>query len=205
MEVVVGRQLGDRPECRLPAFPQHLALGFGSGHPDRLGVTTHGDLLDEGRLGLHSGGLSDHFDEEDGGPIGGETGLEPVLHGLHHPLIHHLQGGGDTAGGDDVRDRAAGVLDPVEVDEQGPDIGIDRDQPHQGPGHHPQGALGTDDQPFQIQTRGVGRQPAEHHHLATGENHLETQDVAGGAALGETMGAPTVVGDVAPDGAGGLR
>ena len=70
---------------------------------------------------------------------------------------------------------------------------------------HPECAFRSNHQPLQVQTRHVGSLAAEDEGLATGQDHLHAEDMAGGGTLGQTVGPARIVGDIAADRARRLR
>ena len=90
--------------------------------------------MDQVGLGLDRLGLPDHLGEEDRGAIGWKTRLEPVLHGGRHRLVHHLQRRRNHPGRDHPGHGPCRPLQLLEVEKQRPHVGIDGQEPDQGPG-----------------------------------------------------------------------
>ncbi len=69
----------------------------------------------------------------------------------------------------------------------------------------PERAFRSNHQPLQVQTWHIGGLTAEDEGLATGQDHLHAEDMAGGGTLGQTVGPARIVGDIAADRARRLR
>jgi hypothetical protein len=65
----------------------------------------------------------------------------------------------------------------------------------------PEGPLGAHEDADEVVARRVGRRVAQHRDGAVGQDDLQRQDVVGGDAVLERVGAAGVLGDVAADGA----
>ena len=133
------------------------------------------------------------------------AGLDEGLDGGRGRLVHHLQPGGNDAGGDDRRHRLAGAADVVEG---GHDhlrrLGLGH-QLDGHLGHHGEQALGADHQRQQVVARRIERCAAELDDVAVHGDAAHAQHVVHRQAVLEAMHAAGVLGDVAADGAGDLR
>ena len=119
--------------------------------------------------------------------------------------VHDLHRGGELAGGDDVGDGLGGGGDGVEGGEDDlHGLGLAHDaQGHLG--SYAERAFGADEDAEEVVAGGVGRLAAEGDDLAGGEDDGHLEDVGGGEAVLEAVGAAGVLRDVAADGADGLR
>ena len=191
-------------EGALAAFPHQLALG---------GVARDADL--------HRAALARQLD----GPLGGVLAFRQRTVDVHQerrahfgPVdarggfggddgerIHHLDGGGHDARGDDGRDRVARLFVGRERREEGArGFGLAQDAQHHF-GHDPEQPLAADDHAEQVVTWLIERRAADGDDLAVGEDHANAEDMIDGEAVLEAVRAAAVLGDVAADGADALR
>ena len=135
----------------------------------------------------------------------GIVGMDGGFGGLDGEAVHDLHGGGELAGGDDVGDGLGGGGDGVEGGEDDlHGLGL----AHDAEGHlggDAECAFGADEDAEQIVAGGVGGLAAEGDDLAGGKDDGHLEDVGGGEAVLEAVGSAGVLGDVAADGADGLR
>ena len=117
VEVVVRLDVGDRPERRLAALPQQRPLGVVGGHADRADVACRGQLADPLDLGRDRCRQPDHLDEQRRCLVDREAGVDELLDRLQAELVHHLDGGGHDAVGDDVAHELRTVGDVGEVEQ----------------------------------------------------------------------------------------
>src|SRR5665213_12317 len=119
--------------------------------------------------------------------------------------IHHLERGGEHAGGDDVGDGLGGGGDGVECGEQNLDGFWALENAEGDAGGDAEGSLGADEDAGEVVAGGVGRRGAEGYEVAIGQHDVHAEDVGGGESVLEAVRSAGVFGDVAADGADGLR
>jgi hypothetical protein len=157
------------------------------------------DLLDLGepRLALRLGTVElDHKGRGDPDRVSGVHGL---LGRLDREGVHHLDRGGDDAGGDDVADDVARGPDGGKVREEGADRLRGTKQPHCDLRGDPERAFGADEHPAQVGSRLLAGVSAERDHRAVGQHHLGRQHVVRGEPVLEAVRAAGVLRDVAAD------
>ena len=125
--------------------------------------------------------------------------------GLDGERVHHFDGGGEHARGDDAADGGAGFVGVREGGEERLHAfgALDDAQDHFcGDAER---AFGADEDAEEIVAGSVESFAAEVDECAVGEDDFEAEDVRGGEAVFEAVGAAGVFGDVAADAADGLR
>ena len=115
VQVVVGFDHRNGPEGTLSSLPDSFPLplvGRNTHRPCSMGA---GQLPDTPDLVGHAGRLPVEFHDEHSGGVGRISGVHEWLDGLHHPLVHHLEGGRDHSSGDDGADGLGGRAHAHEV------------------------------------------------------------------------------------------
>jgi hypothetical protein len=133
------------------------------------------------------------------------AGVDEGLGGLDGEAVHHLQTGGNDAGGDDVADRGASLGDVIEACQHHlrplrPRQQLDRDF-----GDHRQHAFRAGQQCQQVVTRGIERIVTDLEQLAGDGPGAQLEDVVHGEAVFQAVHAAGVFRNVAADRAGDLR
>ena len=122
VQVVVGRDAGDRAERRLAALPEQRPLRLVGRDPHRARAVGEPD-----RRGSASTCACDaavepvELDEQHGGGVARVARADEVLDRAGDLGVHHLERGGHDPGGDDPADGRGRVVDRDEVEEQRPD------------------------------------------------------------------------------------
>ncbi len=132
------------------------------------------------------------------------AGLGEGLADVDRLAVHVLDGDRDDAGADDVGDRLAGLGDLAETEQHGT---CSLRLPEDADGdlrHHPELALGADDEADQVIAGGIESAAADLDDLALHGHQLQPENVVGGDAILQAMGAAGVHRDIAGDGAGEL-
>ena len=150
-------------------------------------------------VGLDAVRQPDDLDEQRGGGVDGQPGVDVRLDGLQAQLVHHLHRRRHDAGGDDRAHGRRPGLDRVEVHQHRADRRRVGRQAHAHLGRHAEHALAADEHAPQVEPGRLGVLAAEHGDGAVGQDDLEGEDVGVGDALGEAVRAAGVVGDVAAD------
>ena len=155
--VVVGRDAADRGKRRLAAGPETQALGFVARHRHARGAGALEHRLHARDLVVDFLGRAVGLAQQDGRRLQVVAGVHELLDRVRRRPVHHLEPGGNDAGGDHVRHRGAGFLHIVERghdDARALRLGqqLERDL-----GHHHQHALGADRERQQVVARRVGR------------------------------------------------
>ena len=202
VEVVVGLQVGHRPEGVLAALPQQGPLGLVGRHPHAGRAVGRGDGRHPLGLDLRSGVHAVHLDQQHRGGVPGVPGPHEVLDDGHRPGVHQLHGRRHHAVGYNRADGGRGRGHVGVGGQHGLDRGRVGGEAHGHRGGHPAQALGADEGAPQVVAVRLGLQPAQHHRLAVGEHHLHRGHMGAGDAVGQAVGAAGVVGHVAADGAG---
>ena len=100
---VVGRDAAHGGEGGFAALPDEAAFFGSEGEANLPGTVLFADGVGLGDLRSDLGGGAVEFDEQEGF-ADGVVGVDGGLGGLGGEAVHHLEGGGQHAGGDDVRD-----------------------------------------------------------------------------------------------------
>jgi len=127
------------------------------------------------------------------------------LGGLDGEAVHHLQPGGDDAGGNDVADRGAGLGHVVEGREHHLRALGARQQFHGDFGDHGQHAFRAGHERQQVVAGGIERLAADFEQLAGDGPCAQLEDVVHGQAIFEAVHATGVFRHVAADRTGDLR
>ncbi len=161
--------------------------------------------LDHGVLGGDAFGLAVELHQQHRGGIGGiPRRIDGRFDRLDAGLVHHLERGGHDAGGDDGGDGLAGGADAREVGEQRAHSRRNRLEPHGDAAGDAEHSLTADEEADEVGSPGVAVRRAEPGERTVGQDDLQVGDVIGGDAGLEAVRPAGVLGDVAPDGAGGL-
>ena len=124
---------------------------------------------------------------------------------LDGEIVHHLDGGGQHARGNDLAHRSARFVGGVESGQQRlDDFGFLHDAQHDF-GRDTQRAFGSDKNSRQIVSGTVDGAASEVHQRSVGQNHLQRQHVGGGESILQTVRAAGVLRHVAADAAHRLR
>ncbi len=125
--------------------------------------------------------------------------------GLDGERVHHFDGGGEHARGDDAADGGAGFIGIRKGGEESLHaLGAFDDAENHFCGDAER-AFGADEDAEEVIASSVESFSAEVDEGAIGEDDIETEDVRGGEAVFEAVGAAGVFGNVAADAADGLR
>ncbi len=125
--------------------------------------------------------------------------------GLDGKAVHHFDGGGQHACGNDAADGGAGFVGAGESGEESLHGFGALDDAENHFGGDAESAFGADEDAEEIVAGRVERFSAEVDERAIGENDFEAEDVRGGEAVFEAMRAAGIFGDIAADAARGLR
>ena len=139
--------------------------------------------------------------EQHRGGVGRVAGTDVVLDRPGDPLVHHLHGSGDDAGGDDGADRVGRIAHVVERQQHRSHRRRALGESHGDPRGDAQRALAADEHATQVEPERLGVEAAEHGDLAVGQHDLDRLHVGVGHAVGEAVRPAGVVGHVAADGA----
>ena len=203
--VVIGRDAPDCRERRLASGPEALSLRLALRHPRRGGARAlqhrgHAvDLL--GDLFRRAVG----FAQQDRSCVEVVTGVHELFHRPRHRLVHHLQTGGNDAGGDDRGHGVAGLADVVERREDhagGLRLGYELHRHLGRDGEHP---LGAGHEREEIVAGRIERLGAELHRRALDREAAYPENVVHGEPVLQAVHAAGVLGDVAADRARDLR
>jgi hypothetical protein len=118
VQVVVGGDPGDGAEGRLATLPQQRPFSFVRGDPDGAGAVRATHLVDQRSRGVDAGRQTVDLDQEHGRGVTREPACTKSSTALGDLGVHHLQSGGDQAGGDDPRHGSGRRLDRGEVEQQ---------------------------------------------------------------------------------------
>src|SRR6266496_886089 len=100
VQVVVGCDLGDRPERALPPLPQQGPFGLIGGHADVADAVVAGGALHRAGLRIYGLGEAVHLHDEDRRRVGRVPGVGEGLSRHDDAVVHHLHGCGHDATGD---------------------------------------------------------------------------------------------------------
>jgi len=201
-DVIAGGQAAERAESVLATFPEEVALGVVARDADFAGMMRVADFGDRGGLSGDGFGEAFDFNEENGGAVHGEAGVDIVFDSAKRPAVEHFaRGGGDGAGGN-VDYGVSAIVDGIENGQKCfHGFGLAR-KLYSDFGDQGESAFRADEEAGEIVTRGVAVPAADANDFATGEDELKRGDVIGGDAVGEGVRAAGVFCDVAADGAG---
>ena len=201
---VVGADAPAGGKGVLAPAPEAQALGFAFAHRDGRGARAAQHFAHVGDLFLDFLGRAVALAQQDG--LGREVvaGLDEVLDGGRHGLIHHLQPGRDDAGRDHGGHGVAGLAHVVEAGHDAARQLRLGDQAHGDFGGHGQHALAADQDGQQVEARRVQRRGAELHRLALHGEATHLEHVVHRQPVLEAVHAARVLGHVAADGAGDL-
>ena len=132
----------------------------------------HADLHDPFDVGFEAVRQAGDLDEQDGGGVDRQPGMEVLLDRADAQLIHHLQRRGHHAGGDDRADRLGAVFDAGEIHQHRADGRRVLGQAHahlRGDAAH---SLGAHECAAQVVTQRLRFLAAQLHDLAVGQAPL---------------------------------
>ena len=140
------------------------------------------------------------LDDQDGGGVDREAGVDEVLDRPVIEGVHHLDRRRHAAGRDDRRCTVAAPSSTrrSRAASCAPTGGFGREA-HGDLGGDAERALAADERAAQVEPDGLGLEAAEHRDLAVGQHDLDRQDVRARDAVGEAMRPPGVGGHVAAD------
>ena len=118
VQVVVGRDPGDRAERRLAALPEQRALGLVGRDAHGARTVRAADAADRVDLVRDAVGEAVDLDEQHRGGVARVARADVVLDRAGDLGVHHLERGGHDAGRDDPAHGGGGVLDRREVEQQ---------------------------------------------------------------------------------------
>ena len=143
------------------------------------------------------------FDKEQAAAIG-IVSVDGGFRGLDGQVVHHFDGGGEHAGGDDVTDGGAGFSGAGKRgEERAHAFGAFDDAKNNFCGDA-ECAFGANEDAGEIVAGGVERFCAEVDEGAIGENDFEAEYMRGGETVFEAVGAAGIFRHVAADAADGL-
>ena len=123
--VVVRRNAPHRGKGVLAPSPETHAFGLVAGQAYLAGTGLAQQGGDALAVVLHVRFHTVQLAQQDRRRLHRVTGVDEVFGGADGQVVHHLQAAWDNAGGDDIGDRAAGLLDAVEAGQQHPrDLGL---------------------------------------------------------------------------------
>src|SRR5580700_7947071 len=204
LDDVVRRDAAHGGEGGFAAFPDEGALGIGLGDADFRGGVGAADFVDVSHQGFDFGDGAVELDEEKGAAVG-VVGVDGGFGGLDGESVHHFDGSGEHASGNDAADGGAGFVGAREGGEEGLHAFGALDDAENHFCGDAESAFGADENAEEVVAEGVEGFSAEVDQGAVGEDDFEAEDVGGGEAVLETVGAAGVFGDVAADAADGLR
>src|SRR5580692_1435144 len=151
---VVGRDAAHGGEGGFAAFPDEGALGVGLGYTDFGGGVGAADIVDVG----HEGGDFCHgaveFYEQERATVG-VIGVDRGFGGLDGERVHHFDGGGEHARGNDAADGGTGFVGIGERGEEGLHAFGALDDAENHFCGDTESAFGTDENAEEIVTGGV--------------------------------------------------
>src|SRR5579859_5134635 len=204
LHVKFGTDAPDRTEGVLATRPEKLALGLVRCDAHGARMMLLANRYDGGRLfrdplaqplGLH---------KQHGGGVQRVARVGIGFHCLHNHLVHHFDGGGYHAGGDDLRDGVGGVIHRVEDGHHRFHVLGQMDDARDDFGDDAQCSLGADQQAGQVIAGRVGRPSTYLYDVALRRDDFHAQHVIGGDAVDEGMRPARVLAYVAANGAGTL-
>jgi hypothetical protein len=202
---VVGRDAADGREGRLAPGPEAQAFGLVARDADAAGAGALEDTADALDFLGDFARRAVRFAEQDGGGVHVVTGFRERLDGADRRLVHHLQPGGNNAGGDDRGDRVAGFRHVVERgDDDLRELGLRR-QFDRDLGDHREHAFRAVHQRQEVVAGRVRRARSDLERFAGGRQRAHGEHVMHGQAVLQAMHAARVFGDVAAQRAGDLR
>ena len=201
---VVGGDAAHGGEGGFAAFPDEGAFGVGLGDANFRGGVGAADFVDVGHEGCDFGDGAVELDEKERAAHR-IVGVDGGFGGLDGERVHHFDGGGKHAGGDDAADGGAGFVGVGESGEESLHAFGALDDAENHFGGDAECAFGADEDAEEIVAGSVESFSAEVDERAVGENDFEAEDVRGGETVFEAVGAAGVFGDVAADAADGLR
>src|SRR6185437_9569899 len=204
---VIRTKPANRAKCPLAAFPEQRAFFVIFRDADFAGPMLFANFNDAPGLPVKPGRQAVQFHNQHRAGIEWKPKVIRRLNRLGDELVHHLQGGGDNTGGDDLTDGRAGIIHALEHAQHG-FIGLRRThEPDQNVRDDTEHSLTADDGPAQIVTVHVFaavRSRAEPDHFSVGQYDFKAEDVIRRDAVFERVWPARVGRHVASDGAGWL-
>jgi len=150
--IVAGGEAAESAEGVLAAFPEEFAFGVVAGEANFAGVVQVTNLGDGDGLSGDSFQKAFDFEEQNGGAVARETGVDEVFDDAQRPTIEHFACSGNDGAGGDVNHGFRGVVYGIENGEKRFDgFGfageLDGDF-----GDESQGAFGADEEAGQVVT-----------------------------------------------------
>ena len=201
---VVGRNTAHCSERGFAAFPDECALGVGLGDANFPGAIRTANFVNVREKGLDFGERAIKLDEKQAATVG-IVGVDGGFGGLDGEMVHHFNGGGEHAGGDDTADCGAGFVGGRKRGEERADAFGALDDAENDFRRYAERAFGANEDASEIVAGSIERFSAEMNERAVGKNDFEADDVGGGEAVLQAMRAAGVFRDVASDAADGLR
>ena len=196
----MGRDLRDGAERGLAPLPQQGALRVVGRHADRADAVRVRGGLHLPRLRLDTRRQPVDLDDQDRGGVGRIAGVREALGGNDDAVVHHLDGRGDDAASDDVRDRRRAFADVHEIEQHRSDRGRDRRQPHADPCDDPEGPLRAHDHAAQVVAGRLGSLAAQAFDRSVRHDDVQRQHVRGRDAVRQAVRPAGVRVRVPPDG-----
>jgi len=201
---VVGGDAAHGGEGGFAPFPDERALGVGlrdANFGRGVGAT---DFVDVSHEGGDFGNGAVELDEEKRAAHR-IVGVDGGFGGLDGERVHHFDGGGEHARGDDAADGCAGFVGIGKSGEKRLHALGALDDAENHFCSDAESAFGPNENAEEIVAGRVESFSAEVDEGAVGEDNFEAEDVRGGEAVFQAVGAAGVFGDVAADAADGLR
>ena len=199
--VVARSEAAESAEGVFTAFPEEFALASVACDANFARVIREAHFVDGGGLCGDRFGYTFELNEQDGGAVTRESGVDVVFDGVESPAIDHFAGGGSNGAGGNFSDGARGVVEIVEDGEQSfYGFGL-AGKFYRDFGDEGERTFAADEQAAKIVTRGIAVRVADAHDFAVGEDELERDNVIDGHAVGERVRTASVFGDIAADGA----
>ena len=144
------------------------------------------------------------LNQQHGSGVIGIAGVGNILHGADAQSVNHFQGGGNDALADDGGNGGAGGINIGKDAEKSPHRFRRRQQPYQYAGGNAESALRADKRPAQVIAGRLARRSAQVDDFAVLQDCFHADDMVGGCAVGQAVGAAGVFGDIAAQAARAL-
>src|SRR5260221_1829144 len=133
------------------------------------------------------------------------VGMDSGFGGLDGERVHDFNGSGENGRGNDAAEGGARFIGGREGGEEHADAFGALDETENDFGGDAQSAFGADEDAEKVVAGRVERLAAEMNEGAVGKDNFEAEDVRGGESVLEAVRAAGIFGDVAANGADGLR